>query len=437
MLDFTSFNLNSNILNAIKKQGYKKPTPIQAQSVSPLLKGNDLLGIAQTGTGKTAAFSWPIINNLTKNKVKTKSRNMRALILAPTRELASQISLSIRTYSEGTNLFCGVIFGGVGKKGQITMMSKGCDILVATPGRLLDLMNEGFIKFDQLEVFVLDEADRMLDMGFINDIKKIIEKLPKEKQSMFFSATMPKTLTSLVGSLLKKPTRVEVTPDKLTVEKIDQKIYMVEQVNKLKLLKNILKDESIKSTLVFTRTKHAADRVVKELMKVGVSSAAIHGNKSQAARERSLKVFKEGKTRVLVATDIAARGIDIDRVTHVINYNLPEDAESYVHRIGRTARAGRDGVAISFCEATEVKLLKNVEKTIKLKINVDPDHEFHTVHTKSAIESEEKRKAEAKKKRIEQRKNSKSRVRNSQNARAGSFKTKKKKSTSRSYVKRA
>ncbi len=426
MLDFEQFHLNSSILNAIGKQGYKTPTPIQIQAVPPLLKGKDLLGIAQTGTGKTAAFSWPIINNLNKNKVRTKPKNTRVLILTPTRELASQINLSLRTYSEGTDLFCGVIFGGVGKKGQITMMSKGCDVLVATPGRLLDLINEGFIKFDQLETFVLDEADRMLDMGFIRDIKKIMEKLPKKKQTMLFSATMPKTLSSLVNSLLQNPIRVEVTPESSTVEKIDQKIYMVEQVNKLRLLKSIFSDDQIKSALVFTRTKHAADRIVKELIKVKIDSAAIHGNKSQAAREKSLKVFKEGKKRVLVATDIAARGIDIDRVTHVINYNLPEDAESYVHRIGRTARAGREGVAISLCEPTEVKFLKNVEKFIKYQIPVDTGHDYHVVHTKAAIETEEKRKEESKKKRLEQRRNSRPKARNSQNAHVGSFKTKRK-----------
>ncbi|MDA8792139.1 DEAD/DEAH box helicase [Bacteriovoracaceae bacterium] len=424
MSNFQQLNLPPQILKSITKKGYETPTPIQSQAIPALMEGSDLLGIAQTGTGKTAAFAWPILTRLNKDKQVTRSKNVRTLILTPTRELASQINTNFRTYSEGMGVFSGVIFGGVGKKGQITMMSKGCDILIATPGRLLDLMNDGFIKFDQLEVFVLDEADRMLDMGFIHDIKRIIAKLPKEKQTMLFSATMPKAITSLVNTLLKNPKRVEVTPESSTVEKIDQKIYMVDQVNKLRLLKDLLKNDEIKSALVFTRTKHGADRVVKELTKVNIKSAAIHGNKSQAARERSLKIFKEGTIRVLVATDIAARGIDIDRVTHVFNYNLPEDAESYVHRIGRTARAGREGVSISFCEATEVKFLKNVEKFIKYNIPVEEDHEYHVVHTKEEIEAEEKRKLEHKAKRLEMRKSSRPKTRNSQNARSGSIKTK-------------
>lgn len=403
MSAFKSLNLPAQILSAITKQGYKEPTPIQASAVPLLMKGVDLIGIAQTGTGKTAAFSWPLITRLTQNKVKARPKHVRALILTPTRELASQIEANIKTYSQGMNLKQGVIFGGVGKKAQINLMKQGCDILIATPGRLLDLMNEGYVKYDQLEVFILDEADRMLDMGFIHDLKKIMKVLPAKKQTMLFTATMPKTIVGLANSILKNPKRVEVTPENSTVEKIDQKVFMVDKLDKLRLLKNVLQDKSIKSALVFTRTKHGADRIVKELKKVGVESNAIHGNKSQNARERALKSFKEGETNVLIATDIAARGIDIDRVTHVINYNLPEDAESYVHRIGRTARAGRDGVSLSFCEATEVKLLKNIEKFISYKIPVERDHEFDVVHTKKDIEQKEQEKKDQRKFRLSQR----------------------------------
>lgn len=403
MSAFKSLNLPAQILSAITKQGYKEPTPIQASAVPLLMKGVDLIGIAQTGTGKTAAFSWPLITRLTQNKVKARPKHVRALILTPTRELASQIEANIKTYSQGMNLKQGVIFGGVGKKAQINLMKQGCDILIATPGRLLDLMNEGYVKYDQLEVFILDEADRMLDMGFIHDLKKIMKVLPAKKQTMLFTATMPKTIVGLANSILKNPKRVEVTPENSTVEKIDQKVFMVDKLDKLRLLKNVLQDKSIKSALVFTRTKHGADRIVKELKKVGVESNAIHGNKSQNARERALKSFKEGETNVLIATDIAARGIDIDRVTHVINYNLPEDAESYVHRIGRTARAGRDGVSLSFCEATEVKLLKNIEKFISYKIPVERDHEFDVVHTKKDIEQKEQEKKDQRKLRLSQR----------------------------------
>jgi ATP-dependent RNA helicase RhlE len=425
MSEFNKLNLNNDLLKAIKAKGYTSPTPIQAEAVPPLLKGKDLLGIAQTGTGKTAAFAWPIINKLAKDKTKTKPKNCRALILTPTRELASQICENFRTYSKGMGIFSGVIFGGVGKQGQITMMKKGCDVLIATPGRLVDLMSEGFITFDQLEIFVLDEADRMLDMGFIHDIKKVIALLPKKRQTMLFSATMPSSISGLAKSLLDNPTRVEVTPENTTVEKIDQTVLMVEKKNKMHLLKETLSDTTIKSALVFSLTKHGADRIVRELLKSEISAVAIHGNKAQGARERALKDFKAGKCKVLVATDIAARGIDIDRVTHVINYNLPEDAESYVHRIGRTARAGRDGVSVSFCEATEVKLLKNVEKFIKYKIPVNTDHDFHVVHTKEEIAAQEKLKKEAKAKHLADRQKLRTKKRNSQNARSGSIRTKK------------
>lgn len=428
MTSFKQLKLIPSLLEIIEKRGYSSPTSIQAQSVPHLLNGKDLLGIAQTGTGKTAAFAWPTINKFAKNKIKMKPRNVRALILTPTRELASQISTSFRTYSDGLGIFSGVIFGGVNKKGQIKMLQRGCDVLIATPGRLVDLMSEDHISFSQLEVFILDEADRMLDMGFSRDVNKIISKLPSKKQTMLFSATMPKEVAALGTALLKSPIKVEVTPESSTVDRIDQLVFMVDQVNKLKLLKDFLKSDSKMSSLVFTRTKHGADRVMRELIKANIRAVAIHGNKSQGARETALKQFKSKKAEVLIATDIAARGIDINHVTHVFNYNLPEDAESYVHRIGRTARAGREGIAISFCDATEIKHLKSIQKFIKLKIPVHKDHEFHVEFTSSMIKEEEKKKLEAKEKRIQLRRNqkNKSKPRNSQNAKAKSFKGKKK-----------
>ncbi len=379
MSDFKSLDLLPSIMDAIKKKGYTTPTPIQLKAIPHLLKGKDLLGIAQTGTGKTAAFALPILNRLAKNKIKPRPARVRTLILTPTRELASQIDQSIKSYGKGLNLFSTVIYGGVGARPQIQAMSRGVDILVATPGRLLDLMSDGHVLFEQLEIFVLDEADRMLDMGFIRDIKKIIAKLPKIKQTLLFSATMPKDIVGLATSLLKDPVRVEVTPQATTVEKIDQKVNIVETSNKPLLLKDLLKSREFKSVLVFTRTKHGANKVVKHLDRASIVSAAIHGNKSQSARERALRDFKAGKIRVLVATDIAARGIDIPQVSHVINYNLPEQPESYVHRIGRTARAGRDGIAISFVDQSEVKYLRLIEKFINYKIPVDKTHPYQGV----------------------------------------------------------
>jgi ATP-dependent RNA helicase RhlE len=379
MSSFKSLNLLPSILKALDNKGYTSPTPIQEMSIPHLLDGGDILGIAQTGTGKTAAFSLPILHNLASNKVKTKPARMRCLILTPTRELASQIEENIRLYGKGLPLKSAVIFGGVSPRPQIMKLSKGTDIIIATPGRLLDLMGDGHVLFEQLETFVLDEADRMLDMGFINDVKKIIAKLPAKRQTLLFSATMPQDIAELSKKLLKKPKRVEVTPESTTVEKIDQKINFVERANKPLLLKSILKDKDIKHALVFTRTKHGANRVVQHLEKDGIEAAAIHGNKSQGARERALNGFRKGTIRVLVATDIAARGIDVSSITHVINYNLPDDPKSYVHRIGRTARAGREGIAISFCDPTERKLLKDIEKCINYQIPVDESHEYHGV----------------------------------------------------------
>ena len=367
MLDFTSLNLLPSITKALQLKGYTTPTPIQDQAIPHLLEGKDLLGIAQTGTGKTAAFSLPILNQLAKTKVRTRPSTARALILTPTRELASQIDSNIRSYGKGLGLFSTVIYGGVGYQPQIKAMRRGVDILIATPGRLLDLMKDGHVRFDQLQVFVLDEADRMLDMGFVRDVERIIAKLPKKKQTLLFSATMPNDISKLASSLLKNPVRVEVTPQATTVKKIKQRVNLLEKSNKPLLLKSILNDSALKKILVFTRTKHGADKVVKNLGRASITSAAIHGNKSQGARERALGNFRTGKIRVLVATDIAARGIDVSQISHVINYNLPDDPMSYVHRIGRTARAGHEGIAISFCDQTEFNLLRSIEKLIKSK----------------------------------------------------------------------
>lgn len=377
MTDFESLNILESIKAAVKEKGYTTPSPIQAKAIPYLLEGRDLLGIAQTGTGKTAAFSLPIITNLEKNRKKVTSKRTRVLILTPTRELATQIESNIKTYSAGLNLKTKVVFGGVGPSPQVKAIYKGLDFVIATPGRLLDLMNGHHIVFDELEVFVLDEADRMLDMGFIHDIKKIIAKLPSQRQTLLFSATMPKDIEKLANSLLKNPVKVEVTPASSTVDKIDQSVYYVTKDDKLKLLEEIALGEDFNSALVFTRTKHGADRVVRKLAGSSIKAAAIHGNKSQNNREAALKKFKEGQIQVLVATDIAARGIDIDHISHVINYNLPEDPKSYVHRIGRTARAGREGIAISMCDQAEIELLHSIEKNINQKIPLKKHDKYH------------------------------------------------------------
>lgn len=379
MSNFQSLNLISPILESIKNLGYTKTTPIQAASIPKLLDGRDLLGIAQTGTGKTASFSLPILQRLHLSNQKAKSKHIRSLIITPTRELASQINQSLIKYGSNLNLKSDVVFGGVSIEPQIKKLSKGLDILVATPGRLIDLMVNGHIKLNQVEILVLDEADRMLDMGFINDIKRIIKVVPKTKQTVFLSATMPKDILNLANSLLVKPVKIEITPEQKTVEKIDQKLNWVKNSNKPLLLKNILTNTDITSALIFTRTKRGANHVVEHLEKSSISSSAIHGNKSQNAREKALQSFKEGKVKVLVATDIAARGIDIPHVSHVINYNLPEDPENYVHRIGRTARAGRKGVSISFCDQNEIKLLQSIEKFIKQTVPLDEEQPYHEV----------------------------------------------------------
>jgi ATP-dependent RNA helicase RhlE len=383
MTSFKSLNLNPKILTALENKGYTTPTPIQLQAIPHLLDKKDILGIAQTGTGKTAAFSLPILHNLFASNISVKSGNVRSLILTPTRELASQIAENIEAYGKDLNLRYAVIYGGVSDKPQINELQRGVDILIATPGRLMDLMNQGYIRLMQLEILVLDEADRMLDMGFINDIKKITARIPENRQTLFFSATMPAAITELANSILKNPIRIEITPQSTTVDRIEQKVNFVENIDKPKLLRSILRQKDATSVLVFSITKHGADRIEESLERAGISVAAIHGDKNQAAREKALLNFRDGNIQVLVATDIAARGIDIPAISHVINYDIPSDPESYVHRIGRTARAGRQGVAISFCNPIDVKLLQAVEKVINFTIPVDDSHKSQSKQSRN------------------------------------------------------
>jgi ATP-dependent RNA helicase RhlE len=377
---FEKLDLIMPIREALKAEGYTQPTDIQQQAIPPLLEGRDLIGCAQTGTGKTAAFAIPILQKLAMEKREPGSpKRIKALILTPTRELAVQIGDSFSTYGKNLGLKNTVIYGGVGQKPQTDVLRAGIDILVATPGRLLDLVNQKFINLHHVQFFVLDEADRMLDMGMVNDVKKIISHLPQRRQNMLFSATMPLEITNLVNSLLTDPVRVAVTPISSTVDIIDQAVYYVEKKDKKLLLAHLLKDRSIVSALVFSRTKHGADKIVKDLAKAGVQAQAIHGNKSQGARQLALNNFKERKTRILVATDIAARGIDIIELSHVINYDLTNIPETYVHRIGRTGRAGLGGTALSFCDADEIPYLKDIEKLIEKKIPVVEDHPYQMV----------------------------------------------------------
>lgn len=376
-MTFENLDLIEPILKALKAEGYEKPTPIQEKAIPIVLKRNDLLGCAQTGTGKTAAFAIPILQLLHKTIAPEKGKlTIKALILTPTRELAIQINDSFRAYGKFTALRTAVIFGGVSQKAQTDALRAGVDILIATPGRLLDLMNQGFIDLKHLKIFVLDEADRMLDMGFVHDVKKVITKLPEKRQSLFFSATMPPAIVKLADSILSNPSKVEVTPVSSTADTINQTVYFVDKDKKKPLLIHLLKDESIKSVLVFTRTKHGADRVVKDLSKENIKAEAIHGNKSQNARQNALNNFKTGKTRVLIATDIAARGIDVDNLSHVVNYEMPNVPETYVHRIGRTGRAGANGIAYSFCDAEEKPYLADIQKLIGKKIPVAEDNPF-------------------------------------------------------------
>ncbi|WP_426450350.1 DEAD/DEAH box helicase [Paenibacillus sp. S-38] len=384
-MTFQQLQLIPPIIKALAKENYTQPTPIQEQAIPPVLAGRDLFGCAQTGTGKTAAFLLPIIQLLSTQQGRPNGKRLiRSLILTPTRELAIQISDNAKAYGGFTNLRCGVIVGGVSQKPQEQLLEQGMDILIATPGRLIDLMNQGFVDLRHVQILVLDEADRMLDMGFIHDMKRIIAKLPVKRQTLFFSATMPPEITSLVDSLLKNPVKIEITPVSSTAERIKQMVYYVDKPNKLQLLIDLLQDKSIANALVFTRTKHGADRVVRGLTKAKITAQAIHGDKSQNARQAALNNFKTGATRLLVATDIAARGIDIEELSHVINYNLPNIPETYVHRIGRTGRAGLSGIAISFCEYEEIPYLKDIEKLTKQRIPVITDHPYPMTMTEPA-----------------------------------------------------
>jgi ATP-dependent RNA helicase RhlE len=376
---FTELGLAEPLLRAIQAENYDTPTPIQAQAIPYLLEGKDLLGIAQTGTGKTAAFALPILQRLSAVEVQRRRGAVRALILTPTRELAVQISESFRSYGRHLGLRSAVIFGGVNQYAQVQALARGVDILVATPGRLLDLMNQRHVDLRDLSIFVLDEADRMLDMGFIHDVKRVVAVLPKQRQTLFFSATMPGEIEKLAAGILTDPVHITVTPPSTTVERIDQRVYFVAASHKSSLLAEVLKDETVARVLVFTRTKHGADRVTQHVQRIGIEAQAIHGNKSQSARQRALKDFRDGQTRVLVATDIAARGIDIDGITHVINYEIPNVPETYVHRIGRTARAGRDGIALTFCDSSERSLLRDVERLTRHPLSIVDNHGFHAV----------------------------------------------------------
>jgi ATP-dependent RNA helicase RhlE len=375
-MQFQSLSIIDPILKALAEEGYTTPTPIQSQAIPIVLQGNDLLGCAQTGTGKTAAFAIPILQILSENKQYDKKRKVRSLIVTPTRELAIQIDQSFKAYGRHTGLKSTVIFGGVNQNPQISALKQGIEIVIATPGRLLDLINQGHLNLRDVEVFVLDEADRMLDMGFIHDVKKLLTMLPKKRQSLFFSATMPPEIIKLASSILNNPSKVSVTPVSSTVDIIQQHIYFVDKGNKNALLVEILKNKQIKTALVFTRTKHGADKVVKMLVKHNITAEAIHGNKAQNARQRALNNFKAQTTRVLVATDIAARGIDVDDLEYVINYEIANVPETYVHRIGRTGRAGAKGTAYSFCDAEEKEYLRDIEKLIGKKIPVIENHPF-------------------------------------------------------------
>lgn len=383
-MTFKQLNLIEPILKALEEEKYLTPTPIQEQAIPPVLSGKDLLGCAQTGTGKTAAFSIPILQHLYGTDRKS---GIQALILTPTRELAIQIGESFEAYGRYCRLKHTVIFGGVPQKPQTDALQKGINILIATPGRLLDLIAQGYISLKSINFFVLDEADRMLDMGFIHDIKRILPLLPARKQTLFFSATMPPEIESLANKILHKPVKVEVTPVSSTVDTISQSIYFVEKKEKKNLLKHLLKNPSLESVLIFTRTKHGADNLAKFLKKSGTEAEAIHGNKSQNSRQRALSNFKDHTSRVLIATDIAARGIDVDQLSHVINYELPNIPETYVHRIGRTGRAGHEGTAISFCEPEELPYLKDIQKLTGKKIEIIPEHPFLTVEANQAIET--------------------------------------------------
>jgi ATP-dependent RNA helicase RhlE len=375
-MEFHSLNIIEPILKSLQEEGYTTPTPVQEQAIPIVLQGTDLLGCAQTGTGKTAAFAIPILQLLGANHANEKRRKIRSLIVTPTRELAIQIDESFKAYGRYTGLTSTVVFGGVAQGPQTTILHRGVDILIATPGRLLDLMNQGYISLKDIEIFVLDEADRMLDMGFIHDVKKLIAALPVKRQSLFFSATMAPEIIKLASAILHNPSKVMVTPSATTVDTVQQAVFFVGKGNKNALLIDMLQDTSIRTALVFTRTKHGADKVVKVLLRNNIKAEAIHGNKGQNARQKALANFKEKSTRVLVATDIAARGIDVDDMEYVINFEIPNIPETYVHRIGRTGRAGANGTAFSFCDAEEKAFLRDIEKLIGMKIPVNENHDY-------------------------------------------------------------
>lgn len=376
MSNFESLGLSKQLLQSVKREGYTAPTPVQEQAIPLLLKGHDVLGVAQTGTGKTAAFALPVLQILARKEIKGR-RKIRTLVLTPTRELAAQINERFATYSEHLSIYHQVIFGGVSQKPQVKSLRRGIDILVATPGRLLDLMEQGFIDLENIEFFVLDEADRMLDMGFIKDIKKVIKLLPKKRQNLLFSATMPSSIADLANSFLNNAVMIDLSPEEITVERIEQSVMFVEKQYKINLITNIINENRIKRGIIFTRTKHGANRLVKKLDRSGIESAAIHGNKSQGARTRALAAFRNGDIPLLVATDIASRGIDIEGVTHVFNYDLPNEPESYVHRIGRTARAGKSGVAYAFCDESESGYLVGIQRLIGKQIPQFKEHPYH------------------------------------------------------------
>lgn len=375
-MSFEQLAIAAPILKALAEQGYSEPTPIQEQSIPVILQQKDVLGCARTGTGKTAAFAIPVIQLLAAEKAAQPTKGIRALVLTPTRELALQIQESFEAYGKHTGIRQVVIFGGVSQQAQVSELRRGTDVLVATPGRLIDLMQQGIINIGNIKILVLDEADRMLDMGFIHDVKKVIAKTPAQKQTLFFSATMAPEIRKLADTILRNPVAVQVTPVASTAETVEQSLYFVDKKNKNPLLVHILQDENIKASIVFSRTKHGANKIAKALENAGIRAEAIHGNKSQSARQRALQLLKEREIRVLVATDIAARGIDVDELSHVINYDLPNVPETYVHRIGRTGRAGASGLAISFCDHEEKEFLRDIQKLIKKSVPVVEDHPF-------------------------------------------------------------
>lgn len=400
MSQFKDYQLDQSILDKIELRGYKEPTPIQSLCFDAILDNRDVLGIAQTGTGKTAAFALPILTNLNKNKTLVKRGHIRCLILTPTRELADQIQKNIDYYSSDLDLSSKIVIGGVSKRLQIEAISEGIDILIATPGRLLDIVREHHIKFDQLETIVLDEADAMLDLGFFHDVKWILSFIRKKQQTLLFSATMPEEIKNLTRKLLVNPVRVQVANESTTVDEIDQRMYMLKKINKPAAVQHVLETQDVTSMLIFSKTKMGSDIIAEDLKRVGISVDSIHSDKGQGARDKALNAFRDGGVKVLVATDVAARGIDISNVSHVINYNLPEDPRNYIHRIGRTARAGNNGVAISLCVENDLVVIKSIEQIMDKTIDVDNTHPFHepfSLEIKKTKSSKKKTKKKKKK----------------------------------------